>query len=316
MAFNDVIGRDENGAIELSESVSKEILKAAASQSVVSQLATRVPMSSLVTRQAQVSGLPEAYFVGSDTGLKQTTKVQWKGVELQAEPIACLVVIPDDFQADSFENISAQAKTLIAEAIGRTIDNACLFGVNKPATWGPSLYAQAVAAGNHVDYDDTKDFGVNAANVALKVVEDGFKPTAYATEPGLRWRMLGERDAQGGPIFTQLAGEAYEGLALHGIPAVESDNGAWDADVRLIAGEWKNALLGVRQDVTVSMHKDGVIVDETGKVLFSAMQSDSQIMRVVTRVAWNVANPATNRNTVEAARSPFALLLNEGTAAS
>ncbi|MFD0782494.1 phage major capsid protein [Micromonospora azadirachtae] len=314
--YNDIISRSENGAVELPENVARDVIKAAESKSVISQLATKVPMESLVTRQAQLSGLPSAYFVNGDTGLKTATKVNFKGVELHAEPIAALVVIPDDFQADSFVNLSAQALELVSEAIARAIDNAALWGVNKPSTWGPSLYSHAVGAGNYIDYDDTKDFAFNAAEVSRKVAQDGFKPTAYATEPNLRWEMLGERDANGAPIFTNLAGENYEGLALHGIPAIEGDPGAWKTDVRLISGEWKHALLGVRQDVTMTMHKDGVIIDEDGKALFSAMQQDAQIMRVVTRVAWNISNPTTTANSVEGARSPFALLTNAGTAGS
>ncbi|MEU4815290.1 phage major capsid protein [Micromonospora aurantiaca] len=311
-----MVSRSQNSAIEMPTNVANDVVKAAASESVVMRLARKVPMTSKKSRQPLIAGLPEAYWVDGDTGMKQTTTVKFDGVELTAEALATLVIVPDEFFDDSQIPIWDEVKPLVAEAMGRKIDNAALFGVNKPTSWNTSVYASAAAAGNYVERPATSapDFGKLVADAAKLVVADGFAVNAFAVRPGLRWDMLGERDLQGGPLFTTLAGEDG-GDGLYGLPAVESTNGAWDQDVSVIAGDWNKALLGVRQDVTYTVHTDAIISDEAGNVVFNAMQQDSKILRVVMRVGFGIANPATYQNTTSS-RSPFALVVASGTAGS
>lgn len=311
-----IISRSESSAIELPDRVATDVVKAAEAESVVARLAKKVPMTSKRSRQPLITGLPDAYWVDGDTGLKGTTTVKFDGVELTAEALAALVVVPDEFFDDSQIPIWSEVRPLIAEAMGRKIDNAALFGINRPASWTDSVYASAVAAGNYVERPATgaPDYGVDIANAAKLVVADGFRVNAFATRPGLSWDMLGERDANGGPLFTQLAGQ--DGAdAIYNRLAVESTNGAWKPEVSLIAGDWDKALLGIRQDVTYTIHTDAVISDDSGNVVYNSMQQDSKIMRVVMRVGFAIANPLTYQNTT-AARSPFALVLDAGTAAS
>ncbi|MBP1782657.1 HK97 family phage major capsid protein [Micromonospora sp. HB375] len=311
-----MVSRSQNTAIEMPERVANDVVKAAASESVVMRLARKVPMTSKKSRQPLIAGLPEAYWVDGDTGLKQTTTVKFDGVELTAEALATLVIVPDEFFDDSQIPIWEEVKPLVAEAMGRKIDNAALFGVNKPASWNTSVYASAAAAGNYVErpVSNPDDFGKLVADAAKLVVADGFSVNAFAVRNGLKWDLLGERDANGGPLFTTLVGEDG-GDGLYGLPAVESTNGAWDQDVSVIAGDWNKALLGVRQDVTYTVHTDAVVTDNNGAVIFNAMQQDSKILRVVMRVGFGIANPATYQNTTTA-RSPFALVAADNTVGS
>ncbi|MBQ1045325.1 phage major capsid protein [Micromonospora sp. C72] len=318
-ALNDsqMISRSQNAAIEMPERVANDVVKAAASESVVMRLARKVPMTSKKSRQPLISGLPEAYWVDGDTGLKQTTTVKFDGVELTAEALATLVIVPDEFFDDSQIPIWDEVKPLVAEAMGRKIDNAALFGVNKPASWNTSVYSSAVAAGNYVERpaSNPDDFGLDIAKAAKLVTADGFSVNAFAYRNGLAWDLLGERDANGQPLFGQYVGSDGAVETLYNRLAVESNNGAWDQDVSVIAGDWNKALLGVRQDVTYTVHTDAVVTDSNGAVIFNAMQQDSKILRVVMRVGFGIANPVTYQNTT-ASRSPFALVVTSGTAGS
>ncbi|AYF27534.1 phage major capsid protein [Micromonospora tulbaghiae] len=311
-----MVSRSQNSAIEMPTNVANDVVKAAASESVVMRLARKVPMTSKKSRQPLIAGLPEAYWVDGDTGLKQATTVKFDGVELTAEALATLVIVPDEFFDDSQIPIWDEVKPLVAEAMGRKIDNAALFGVNKPASWNTSVYASAAAAGNYVERPASTppDFGKLVADAAKLVVADGFSVDAFAVRNGLKWDLLGERDANGGPLFTTLVGE-NGGEGLYGLPAVESTNGAWDQDVSVIAGDWNKALLGIRQDVTYTVHTDAVVTDSNGAVIFNAMQQDSKILRVVMRVGFGIANPATYQNTTSS-RSPFALVAADNTVGS
>lgn len=323
MAYNNVIDRATNPAIELPEEVSREVIQTATASSVVMNLARTVRMSSKSFRQPVLDVLPNAYWVNGDTGLKQTTSVEWDSVYLTAEPLAVLVVVPDEFIDDSFVPIWSEVRPLIAQAFGRVIDNAALWNINRPTSWTSSVYQHAAAAGNFVEIGQNKglvagtsgsDLAVDVAAMGLQLANDGFTLDAFAAQPGFNWRLVGMRSTDGLPIYTNLVGESKAGL--YGVPFVESRNGAWDAEVKLIGGDWSKAILGVRQDMTFTMHTDAVITDDDGVVVFNAMQQDSKIMRVVGRFGFAIANPVTSLNSTASSRSPFSLLTDDNSVGS
>lgn len=320
MAWTDdnFISRSNNQAIEVPEQVSRDVIQTATGSSVIMDLARRVTLSSKSYRQPVLSVLPDAYWVNGDTGLKQATTVQWEDISLTAEPLAVLVVVPDEFIDDAMIPIWSEVRPLIAEAFGRKIDNAALWNVNRPASWSDSVYQHAAAAGNFIEIGQggagKTDLAWDVAQMGLQLAQDGFNLRGFAAEPGFNWRLLGQRTADGQPIYTNLVGENRQGL--YGVPFRESNNGAWNNEVKLIGGDWSNAIVGVRQDMTFTMHTDAVITDSNGVVQFNAMQQDSKIMRVVMRVGFAVANPLTRQNTVESARSPFSLLVDNDSVGS
>ena len=71
-------------------------------------------------------------------------------------------------------------------------------------------------------------------------------------------------------------------------------------------------LVGIRQDLTITLHPDGVITDDAGKVLFSAMQQDSTIFRAVMRVGYLLAAPPTDAALPPAERAPVAAVRAPG----
>jgi len=323
MAFNDIISRAENGqAIEIPTDKAAAIVQETYAQSAVLNQARKVTIPSKSYVVPVLATLPDAYWVNGDTGLKQTTKVTWEGATLTAEPLAVLVPVPDDFAQDTTIDIFAHLKPLLAEAFGRKLDNAALFGINKPASWSDSVYQNAVAAGNWLDVGQNpspgqtgeSDLAQDVSAMGLKLAEDGFNMNGVVTEPGFFWRVAGQRTIDGHPIFTPNAGERTQ--SLYGLNFFEQRNGAWKPGVRLLGGDWDKAIVGIRQDITFTVHTDGVIADDDGKVVFSAMQSDSKILRAVMRVGFAVANPVTNQATVKSSRSPFVVLSDEGTAGS
>lgn len=323
MAYDNVIDRATNPAIELPVEVANDVVQNIAEKSVAMQLGRKVRMSSKSYRQPVLDVLPNAYWVNGDTGLKQTTSVEWEGVTLTAEALAVLVVVPDEFMADSTIPIWSEVKPLIAQAFGKVIDNAVLWGTSKPASWPTDVYTAAAAAGNFIEIGQNKglvagtsgsDLATDVAAMGLQLSNDGFGLSALATQNGFKWRLAALRDTNGGPIFTDLAGQ--NGGGLYGLPMVESRNGAWNSEVKAIGGDWEKLIVGVRQDVTYTRHTDAVITDDEGVVVFNAMQQDSQILRVVGRFAFAVANNATPLNGTASSRYPFSLLTDDNSVGS
>ena len=291
MAYNDIIGTPDVTDAMVPEQTSKEILQEAPGSSVILERARRVPLSKKKAKQPVLSGLPMAYWVDGEAGLKQTTKATWENLTITAEELAAIVPIPDALIDDSDVPLWAEIRPLLAEAIGQKVDDAAIFGADKPASWPTALVPGAIDAGNVLEEGTHADFGADVAALAGMVSEKGVAVNGFASRPGLQWKMVGLRDTTGQPIYTQgLAGSTPNGL--YGYPLNEVRNGAWNSEAaELLAADWSKVVVGVRQDITYDLFREGVITDADGKVILNLMQQDSKALRVVFRVGFQIAAP-------------------------
>ena len=147
---------DRTGAeVLIPEDTIKEIQQGAIENSAALSAFRRLPnMASNVLTMPVLDMLPLAYWVNpADTGVKQTTKVQWDKVTLKAEEIAVIVPIPENVLADAASqgyDIWGQVRPRLVAEFGRLIDQAIIFGTNKPSTWRTGIVPAAIAAGNGV----------------------------------------------------------------------------------------------------------------------------------------------------------------------
>lgn len=306
--YDKLVGRAQVSDALLPDQVINDILQQAPGTSTVLSRARRVPMSAAKTKQPVLASLPEAYWVQGDTGMKQTTDAAWKGVTMTAEELAVIVPIPDALVADSGIPLWQEIQPLLVEAIGKKVDEAALFGTDRPASWPEAVVPSAIAAGNVVARGTAKDLAADVAALAGLVAADGFAVDGFAAKPGLHWELVGLRTEQGAPLYSPaLAPGQPQGL--YGYPLNEVTTGAWNADAaELLAADWTKFVVGVRQDITFDMFREGVITDAAGKVLLNLMQQDTQALRVVFRVGFQVANPLTRLNPDESTRYPAGVL--------
>lgn len=308
--YNASISRDGSNDPLLPVEVSRQIIKQLPQQSAVLSLARRVPMASGLARMPVLSVLPSAYWVTGDTGLKQTTTADWGNVTLTAEELAVLVPIPDAYIDDAQVDLGAEVQSMLAEAIGTAFDSACLFGTDAPASFPDGVYQHAVDGGNVVVEGAGDDLAQDISDVAEAVAVDGFAVNGFASKPGFTWKLNGLRSTDGVPIY-QPNLQGAVGRSLFGFPLNEVNNGAWDDnEALLLLGDWTKAIAGVRQDITLTRHTDGVISDAQGVVIYNAMQQDSTIFRCVFRAAFAIASPATRTGT--GTKSPFGAVQSTG----
>lgn len=301
--YNETIAR---GDTTIPEPVVNEIIQELPGASVLLNRARQVRMSSKTSKQPVLSALPDAYWVNGDSGLKQTTKAEWDNLVITAEELAALIVVPDAVIDDSSIPIWSEVRPLLVEAIGRKVDEAGLFGVDKPGTWPTAVVPGAIAAGNVVEAGTGADLGVDVAALGAALARDGFAANGFASAPGFNWELVGLRSAQGAPIYAPSMSEGAP-ANLYGYPLNEVTNGSWDSDdAKLVAADWRKFVVGVRQDITFSISDSAVITDADGKVIVNAYQQDSKIMRVVFRVGFQIANPLTRVG--GASRYPAAVL--------
>ncbi|MBV7294924.1 phage major capsid protein [Corynebacterium sp. TAE3-ERU12] len=291
--FNNVVGRADVSDALLPDQVSKEILKTAETQSTVLSRARRVPMSSKKSKQPVLAALPDAYWVNGDTGLKETTKAGWENVTMTAEELAAIVPIPDALIDDADVPLWDEIKPLLVEAIGKKVDTAALFGTDKPESWPTAVVPAAITAKNVVKRGTNTDIAADIAALAGLVSADGFAVNGFASKPGMHWDLVGSRTPNGAPLYSPALAPGQP-QSLYGFPLNEVNNGAWNAEAaELLAADWTKFVVGVRQDITFDLFREGVITDDSGKVLVNLMQQDMKALRVVFRVGFQVANPMT-----------------------
>lgn len=303
---------DRTGAASLiPEENAKEIIQGVVSQSAVLQRGRKLPnMSSKTYKMPVLDMLPIAYFVDGDSGAKKTTKQAWDKKVITAEEIAVIVPIPEAVLDDSDYDIWGEVKPRIVEAFGKVIDEAILFGVNKPTSWRDGIVATATAAESVVTLgtDDLYDKIMGEDGVIAKVEESGYFVNGHMADISMRAKLRGLKDLNGQPIFKSdlQGGTTY---SLDGSPMNFPNNGAFDKSKALmISGDFSQLTYAIRQDITFKLFTEGVVQNTDGTIAYNLMQNDMVALRAVMRLGWEIPNPINALKTDKTKRCPFAIL--------
>lgn len=275
--------------------------------SIVMQLATRLAnMTSNQTKIPVLSMLPLAYWVNGDTGMKQTSKQEWKNVTMTAAELAVIVPIPEAVLADSSFDIMGEVQPRVREAMAAKVDSAILFGNDKPTEWTTDILTQAAANKVVAPIDYAKLLG--DGGMFAKVEEGGFGVDAVVGALSTKAQLRGLLDKNGRPLFRSDM-QGATNYALDGAPLYFPENGSFDAKKALmIAGNFKKIVYSIRQDVTVKILDQGVIQDpSTKEIVYNLAQQDMVALRVVMRMGWALPNPSTRLNT-DGSKVPFSYI--------
>lgn len=275
----DISRADVSTLIE--EAYSHVLLDASAASSTVLQAFRTVNMGTKLTHLPVLATLPTAAWV-SETDNKATTEVTWDDLTLVAEEIATIVPVHENVLDDATTDILTEIVTRAGEAIGKVLDEAVLFGVNKPASWvSDDLYAAAVAAGQTtsvVTGDANEDDIVGAVNQTARALAlAGWMPDVLVAPLSLRYDVANIRDANGSPIFRD---EQFSGFQT-----AFNRNGAWDADsADLMLVDSSRAIIGVRQDIQVKFLDQATLT--VGQSTINLAQRDMVALRFKARYAY------------------------------
>jgi HK97 family phage major capsid protein len=312
MPYNNIVSRTDAGAL-IPEEVSRDMIQRATNDSATLQLFKRVPVGRGQVRMPVLSALPTAYFVNGDTGLKQTSEVNWANKYLNIEEIASIVPVPDNVVADAELDLWDEMMPYLVEAFFRCLDGAVFFGTNAPGTWPTSVAASATAAGNVVTAGTATaaqggflgDFDATLG----KLEEDGFDATGVVAARSARSKFRSARDTTGQKIDgTRIGGDL---ATIDGLPVVYPMRGMFptaSGSPQLLVGDWSQFVVGVRQDITMKVLTEAVIQDNTGAIIYNLAQQDMSAIRLTFRVGWQVANLINYDQPTEGSRYPAARL--------
>lgn len=308
MPYDSIINRTDAATL-VPEDYAAGIIKGMTEKSAAMQRFRRVTMANSQQRMSVLSALPTAYFVTGDTGQKQTTDAAWANKYLNAEEIACIVPVPENVVEDLAYNIWDEVTPLVEEAMGRTLDAAAFFAINKPSSWPDaiattctSLSAKAVRG---TASQATGGLATDISNAAGIVEADGFDVTGYVTSKSFRKHLRNARATDGQKLMDISTG------TIDGEPVSYVMNGMFPTAVsspEMFLGDWSQFILGVRKDITWKVFSEGVIQDNTGAIVYNLLQQDMVALRFVMRVAWQVSNYVTYSQPTEGSRYPIAMI--------
>ena len=302
---------DRTGAEALiSEDKAAEIMQGAVEQSAVLSMGRRLAnMTAAQSKLPVLDALPVAYFVNGDTGAKKTTKQAWEKKVIHAEEVAVIVPIPEAVLDDAEYDIFGEVKPRIQEAFGRVIDEAILFGTNKPDSWRDGLVASATSANAAITAtgDMYKDL-LGEGGVISKVEESGYFVNGHIADISMRAKLRGLKDGNQHPLFMSSMQDAGN-YSLDGSAITFPKNGAVDkSQALLISGDFSQLVYSIRQDITFKLFTEGVVQNTDGTIAFNLMQNDMVALRAVMRLGWEIPNPVNGVKKDKSARVPFAVL--------
>jgi HK97 family phage major capsid protein len=312
MSYSNVVSRTDAQAL-VNEVVSTEILQNLQTESAALRLFRRIPISTNQTRFPVISALPTAYFVNGDTGLKQTTEVNWTNKYINVEELAAIVPVPEAVFEDASYDVWAAIRPLLEQAIGRALDAAIFFGANKPASWPGAIVTDAGTAANArtipTSTQATGGIGEDLNQLFALVEADGFDVNGIVASRTFRAKLRSARDTTGQKLLDISA----NGDSVEGVPISYAMRGLWPSGTGTavtFVGDFSQGIIGVRRDMTLKMLDQAVIQDAAGGILYNLAQQDMVAARLTFRVGFAVANTLNYDNANAATRYPWAVGLN------
>lgn len=296
MAVN-IVSRESAEAL-IQEQIMKTVFQDAPKNSILMQLGRKLPnMTSKQTRVPVLSMLPMAYWVGGDTGVKQTSRQQWENVYITAGELAVIVPIPEAVLADASFDIMGEVIPRVNEAIGMKFDEAAIFGVDRPPEWQNDIITLARQAGNNVSGGITYDTILAQDGLFGKVEEAGYIVDGVIAAMRARAALRGIKDDASRPIFMPSMQDRTQ-YTLDGAPVYFPENGSFDPTVaQMVAGNWRQLVWAMRQDIETKILDQAVIQDpSTKEIMYNLAQQDMIALRVTFRAGFAVPNPATRLN--------------------
>ena len=238
-------------------STASEIITDVVRGSSVLRLSTVQPMESETQKFPVMTGGPGAYWVGEAERI-QTSVATWIFPELVAKKIGVIVPCSKEKLEDTTTDVFNAIRPYIAEAFYKAIDAACLFGTNSP--FAKSIYGVANAAGRVVAEGTNAKLDLDISDVMALVENEGMDVNGFAAGYDLKNSLRKLRDGNGNQLFVT----GVDQNTLYSQPIEFSRNGAWDkTKARAIAGDWKYAIVGVRDQIQYETLREATLQSVT-----------------------------------------------------
>lgn len=286
------IDRDDVATL-IQEEYSNQLLITAAASSGALNAFGSVNLGTKVTNLPVLTSLPEATWVGEsateDVGVKRTSAATWGNRQFVVEELAVIVPVHEDVLDDADDALLSSITASGGTAMAKALDQAVIFGINKPNSWtSKSLLGAATAESQIFTPSATlgDDLFGSILQAAESVDDTGADPSVILSASGLRYKLANLRDTQGSAIYTSsLNAAGTVGEAIMGLDAAFVKNGAWDrTQATAIIADRSRVLIGVRQDITVKFLTESTLTN--GESTINLAERDMVAFRFKARYAY------------------------------
>ena len=290
-----------NSSLTLPVSYSSEIFRGILGRSKALELGRRLPdMVGKTTKLNVLENLPIAYFVknmstpdgaADEIKNKPVTELAWKGVDLVAEEIACIVPVSINTLRDveNLVDIVPQITEQVQGAFAQVIDAAAFFGTNAPWPNYNGIVADATTAQATVAWDGQggTSFYDAISDAMEKVESSGFECDAILGAPSLRSAYR--------KTITSLGVVAGDQGEIGGLPRHTDYTGGFNTGSAFaIVGDFKQLVYAFRQEMEMTLLQEATIVDpNTGNARYHLAQQDMVAFRFTLRLGVALPNPIT-----------------------
>lgn len=282
MALPDSIVRaDIEAAIR--EGYSGEFLKSAKGTSAVLQAVPTKTMSNKTVKFSTRSERPTAAWVTDtdNTARKPKSKIEWSYVTATAEEIAVIIPVHEDTIADADEDVLAEITAEGGAALGRKLDEAVLYGTEKPVSWTSPAWLPSATSASQI-YTVAESAGASdlygAHLVAAGALADkGVMVSRAVAAPSLRWNLANLRDDEGRLLV------GGQNLPFN---TTYSDNGTFDTDEAIsFLIDPNHVRIGIRKQLEVKFSDQAYLTGTEGDG-YSLWERDMVALRFVMRIAY------------------------------
>ncbi len=279
-------GQAAQGGVFVPASVRQAILGRLGVSSAVRRLTQPIPMTALTLKLPRLTGGVAAQWVdeAADSGVDAPT---FDSVTLTARKLAVLVPVTEELLADANTGIAEVVAQILADSFAMKEDRAFLgFDDGGPIT---GLYQEALVP----KIASTADIVADTAAALGAIEAAGYEPTGFVANPKVKALLRAAKDGSGRYIFSPSETSGAPDM-LWGLPIVFSRQvpvtlGAGTNKTALFAGDWRQFLIGDRQDFTLSRSTDAAYV--VGAEVRSAFQRHEVLLRAEERVDGVIADP-------------------------
>ena len=291
----------------IQEAYADTLLSSATAGSTVLSAFQTISMGSKTTHLPVLATIPEAGWVSESSssaeGVKPQSKVTWADRTLVAEEIAVVIPVHENLIDDATVGVLSEIARLGGQAIGRKLDQAVIFGIDKPLSWASkSLAEAAVDAGQtvtNVPGSANENDLVGASNqIAQQIATAGYSPDTLLASLALRYRIANLRSTYGEPVFQPEGAPGLDPAAnagFNGFNAWFNRNGAWDNGLDAIIVDSSRVKIGLRQDITVKFLDQATL--GTGENQVNLAERDMVALRLKARFAYVLGDGATSVGT-------------------
>lgn len=250
-----------NQALAIPQEKSYDITVNVYDQSAILQLADVRPMAAAVEDvvTAGTFTFPAGMSNVAELGVKPTADGTLASYQLVAQKMAVFVIVSDELVAESAVDIIEFYQEALEQQFAKLIDGHAINGGGPFGT--ENLAAAAAAAGaNHIIVESS-DRSRDLSKMLTSVEDEDLIPNGFLAARRMKSELRDLRDSQNRPLYLDsLTSDTPD--QIYGEPIFYLGRGTFPNalnDIQAIAGDFTQYLVGIRDELTFSLHNEGTV---------------------------------------------------------